>query len=625
MLKKKKKLKTTTTTTTTTTNILNIHVEKNAIKDIGEGVVAFPQGLTITDNTEQRNGTKYDIKSMDMSEYKGNLTADHGFSIRSIIGKTTGLRKIANKRVTIDGIKFAVKESSLAQFAYNMLKAGFATDFSIETTGPYPDDEGIYNNSKLLGLSLVVIGNNKSATVNTILRNSIKQSQDVNVDVTDLNSLLLKNSINSSKQMLKKKKKLAKRENSIENITAAINAAIAPVAEKLEKVEKAVFNSSVKEPKFKKSKESGISIISEFSQMDYTERHKLQLNNAWDALRTGNVSAMRKLREINKFHVEKLQEAKIVSNSMDVADFGNFVISPELLTDIEGVRSNFQALLGKVKFKETLSLQMSYLKRDGDIDMTSVDKDASASVNANLKPVKEYDATIATKDLEELAAVTPIATSATRFLAVDMLDDIAQGYRTDYDRKKAQLVIARLQQAVDVTNYKSSFATDTDVNTAKSLIDVIVNIAGTVENGTFILNHSSYWRLVKAAMGAGISGPLASLFTTGDIPLMLGRPYIVVPNELLPNLDTATTKTFVIDGGNVTIDQGLFYADLSTFSGRTSGGLKYDLSTEAAYEESGVVKSAFQRNELVLRGAFFRGGAVRDDEKVAGLSAPGVS
>jgi hypothetical protein len=46
---------------------------------------------------------------------------------------------------------------------------------------------------------------------------------------------------------------------------------------------------------------------------------------------------------------------------------------------------------------------------------------------------------------------------------------------------------------------------------------------------------------------------------------------------------------------------------------------------EAAYEEAGVVKSSFQRNELVLRGSFFRGGAIKDSAQVAALASPGVS
>jgi hypothetical protein len=78
-------------------------------------------------------------------------------------------------------------------------------------------------------------------------------------------------------------------------------------------------------------------------------------------------------------------------------------------------------------------------------------------------------------------------------------------------------------------------------------------------------------------------------------------------------------------GGNVTVNHAVFYANLSNFTGRTSGGLQYDLSTDAAYEDGGTVKSAYQRNELVLRGSFFRGGAIKDTDQVSALLSPGVS
>jgi hypothetical protein len=141
----------------------------------------------------------------------------------------------------------------------------------------------------------------------------------------------------------------------------------------------------------------------------------------------------------------------------------------------------------------------------------------------------------------------------------------------------------------------------------------------------FIFNQATYAQLLSRAIGAGISGPLSGLFTTGNQPTILGNPFIIVPNELLPTLNTAETKSFTVEGVSVTINQAIFYVDLNTFSGRTSGGLSYDLSTEAAYEVSGETRSAFQRNELVLRGSFFRGGVIRDEDKVVGMGSAGVS
>lgn len=647
-------------------NIFNVHINQANILDDGEGIVRFKKPLTITDDTEQLNGTRYDIESMDISEYDGMLTANHSMNIQEIIGKTFGIKKNKNK-VTIDGIKFALKENALARFAYNMMLGGFLTDFSIETIGPWPDDDGIYFNSKLVGLSAVVTGNNKSASVNELVKNSIKQAKKDGLDTSKLEDELGLDNINNKhdnssmkfktvknnrdfsivvsfknsagedvevelkagmsidvpvKQAKAVRSQIESAESPKEDVDKIVANAISPLMEKIEKLESDLFDKNAKEPEFKKV--SNKKITSELDGLNWRERHGKQINYAWDYLKGGNADAGRKLEDINKFHLEKLQEAEIVSNAVTLADFGNFVISPELLTEIEGHRSDFSSLISRLDYRETLSLQMAWLKRSGDIDMTEVEM-CDDDADGNLKPISEYGADINTANLHELAAVTPVCNAATRFLAADLLGDVAAGYRNDYDRKRAQLFIARLQQAVDSTGNVVTYSTDTDSNALKSFINAWSHMAEEIENGVFIFNTRTYGELLRRAVGAGISGPLAGVFTTGDQPMIVGRPYIVVPNELLPDLNTANTKTFIVEGTSVSISHAVFYTDLSTFTGRTSGGLQYDLSTEAAYEVDSVVKSAFQRNELVLRGSFFRNGAVKDEDKVVAMGAPGVS
>ena len=100
---------------------------------------------------------------------------------------------------------------------------------------------------------------------------------------------------------------------------------------------------------------------------------------------------------------------------------------------------------------------------------------------------------------------------------------------------------------------------------------------------------------------------------------------MLVPNDLLPTLNTTETKSFEVHGSPVTIDTAVFYGDLRTFTGRTSGGLKYDVDGSASYEIDGVTYSAYQRNEVVLRGSFFRGGVVKDPSVIASIPAVAVS
>lgn len=624
--------------------------QTNGIKVIEESdnIVKFSKPLPITNNEEQLNGTRYDIESMEVDGFKGLITADHVSSLKTIIGKVIGLNKGKNK-VTIDGIDFAVKQNALAQFAKDMLLAGYATDFSIETIGPWPDDDGVYKNSSLVGLSMVVVGNNPKATINQIAYNSIEKSKESGLDTSEVEEiigsaldkdLIINNNENNMEEKETKKdvveiapevtetevkpevKDELKEEVKENSVDEAVKNAVEPLINKIAELESKVFDNSAQEPMFKKI--NVVNATSELSSMDYRERHAQQINYAWDYLKGGSLTAASKLQAINEFHVEELKKADKVNNQITIADFGNFVISPELLTEIEGVRSDFSPLLSRVTFRDTLSLQMAWLKRDGDVNMQEVAM-CDDGADGNLKPISEYGADIQTSNLHELAAVTPVCNAATRFLAVDLLGDVAAGYRSDYDRKKAQLVVARLQQAINNTGNSTEFDVTTDLNSLKSLITSIKSVVEKVPNGTFIFNNSTYWTFVEKILGAGISGPLATIFTTGDQSAFLGKPYIVVPDELMPTLGLADTKVFTIGGVAVTINQGLFYADLSTFAGRTSGGLNFDLSTEAAYEIDGSVRSAFQRNELVLRGSFFRGGAIRDEDKVAGLSDFAIS
>lgn len=626
---------------------VGIVVEKNAFIDEGEGVVSFPNGLPITDNSEQRNGTRYSIDSMVLDEYKGQVTADHVDRLDHIIAQAEGVRK-SGTQVVVDKLKYLVKESPYARLAYNLLVARNSSDFSIETYGPMPDDDGVYHNATLIGLSQVVVGNNRNASVNAIVRNSIAQAKEDGLDTKEIESTFEKQirveSVHNNKKVNEDNNMsdVKTEDNKVEDkkieaptfdmnaLTEAMNKVmdekLAPVTAKIAEIEQNAFDKKAKEPEFKKDDNAqGGTQKNDFSSMDYKERHAKQINAAWDLLKRGDHKAAEVLNQINELNLADLKKEGVVSNSVTIADFGNFVISRELLTQIEGIRNDYTALINATEWKETLSTQFAWLKRSGDINMQNVefcDDDA----DGNVKPISEYGASIETADLEELAAVTPVCNAATRFLAADLLGDVAAGYRNDYDRKRAQLIIARLEQAVEETGYVDTY----DISEPTSaFFDAMATLAAKSITGTFIFNASTYADLMKRATVMGVNGQFANFFITGSVPSLVGRPFIVVPDDLMPTVNGANTKVFVVDGANVTVNNAIFYADLSTFTGRTSGGLMYDLSTEAAYEvtsgETTTVKSAYQRNELVLRGSFFRGGAVKDVEKVSAIAAVAVS
>lgn len=706
-----------------------VEVTRNSYKDEGEGVVSFPNGLCISDNQVQRNGSRYDIDSLDISKYAGQLTADHEDKLSNIIGRVEGVKK-ENGRVTVDKIVYAVKQNPYARLAYDLLVGGFSKAFSTETIGAGADgSDGTLKNHELVGLSQVVCPNNYSAIINSV-RNSLKTAEADGLDINGVEEELL-NSFDKETNMDEENKtieekdietvetpeteekevaeneaidtkveeateeksekepkqadeekeevendatevkeeeaeEIEKEENEISDeqvaeLFAKIDGLIDMVKdftdveddmdekgveeivvddlnEVDEKVEnkkeetmdkeqiqnavaealKGYFANDAKAPEFKKDENS-----TSYTEMDWKERYNKQVNSAYEAFRNGSIAARQTLNEINEANFNALKEAKIVKNSMTIASMGNFVIPPEMYREIIGSRTDYSAIINATEWKETDSLEFAWLKRSGDIDMKNVAM-CDDSKNGNLKPISEYSAEPVTSKLEEMAAVTVVCNAATRFFAVDLLSDVAAGYRNDYDRKRAQLVIARLEQAVEGNGQSVNYAPTTDTEAMVAWLESIAEISDTTVNGTLLFNNKTFAKLKAHALEAGSNGPLSSIFIDGEVPRIFGMPYIVLPNDLLPTIEGGEKVTFKVEGKDVEIKHAVFYADLGQFTGRTSGGLQYDISADASYEVSGTVRSAYQRNELVLRGSFFRGGAIKDTSRVAGILAQGT-
>ena len=166
------------------------NVVANAITDDGNGVVSFPNGLTIIDDTTLWSGASYDIDSLDISQYPGQLTADHRDSLTTLIGKVGGVKRKGNK-ITIDKIQYAINISPMAKLAYDLMVNGFSPAFSVETLGPWVDEETRqYKNHKLSGLSQVVVGNCKSAKAYDLVTNSLASAEAEGYDVSELRQII---------------------------------------------------------------------------------------------------------------------------------------------------------------------------------------------------------------------------------------------------------------------------------------------------------------------------------------------------------------------------------------------------------------------------------------------------
>ena len=362
-------------------------------------------------------------------------------------------------------------------------------------------------------------------------------------------------------------------------------------------------------------------------EKNWRKRYNDQIAAAWNAYRLHNIDAAQKLAKINKFNFEEKLAKNEAPEVMTIETADDFVLPYEVDQMIHGKRTNYSAILDAVDYATTDRLTFAYATREGDIDMQNVAL-CDDGDDGNLKPISTYELKKGVAQMEELAAVTPICDNATKYLAVDILSDVAAGYRNDYDRKLAQLVIVRMQQAVNNSGNTVEMEGETSIEKLVEFIKATTAVSDDVVNGTFVFNAKTKAQLVEYIFSAAAAGELGKdTMTTGEFPTIFGYPYIVVPNDLMPTLGAGDTKSFkamnnetgVVD--TVTISSPVFYGDLDEFRGKVSGGLKYDISAEAAYEAAdGTVRSAWQRNELVLRGSFLRGGYIANQGAFAGLT-----
>lgn len=673
-------------------NRIDVFIDKNAITDEGNGVISFKKGLTLSDESVQKNGTRYDIGSMDISQYDGKVFADHNYDLTGLIGRAYGVAKRA-KRLVAEGVQFAVNENPLALFVYEMVKNGWVNDVSIGTIGDLNEDKDtggyVYENSRLVEFSFVGIGNNDNAHINAAAKNAYEyassegldtkelddflEDKNINVKENDVKFVTIKNSkdyavkvtynnaegdevekelapgesvdvsedqkdnVQEQVDASKAPKKVVKKQSS-EDVSAmiqnAIDEATKPLVDELTSVKKQakdLFDKSAEEPQFVMNKSTSTRVPksdfeAQLKSMSYQEITGMQVQKFWEGHKQGDQEAKNVLRKINEFNLDGLKEAGIAKNVLTISDFGNFVTNPELVTEIQGYRTDFSELLRAFNYAETNALRMAWVTRNGDISMSSVefcDDDA----NGNLKPISEYDLTPHTKDLEELAAVTPVCNAATIFLAVDLIQDVTAGYRNDYDRKLAQGIIGELERAIEGDATRSVIGVDGTYDTAPEQLEQIrVAIFSLSQgNGVLVMSEATYGYIWHLLTSTGNGAALTQLVQNGMTTNMLwSKQFVIAPNELMPTLGGSTTPTWELDGTNVTVNHAIYYVNPTNFRGRQNGGLRFDLSTEAAYEVGGTVFSAYQRNEVVLRGSMFRGTAILDPTRVRAVRALAV-
>lgn len=684
-------------------NALHLDIDTNSIVDEGEGVLRFPNGLVLTDNSEQWNGTQYDIDTLDISAYKKRMFADHEYGVRSIVGNMLNVYKRGNQLVT-DGVRFAVNENPTAAMVHDLILGGFLDSVSIGTQGPMPDEDGIYRNHSLMEVSWVGLPNNKNATINDaekLIEIAAKNGLDPNNyglhRKEEYTMHKIKNSRafavaikykNDSDEEVSKKVEPGQEVEVPESQKKAVEKQFED-AEEPKKTEDTQNNSFSKEDlEFLKDFKNEFEELKKFKDEHSANNASLPGFNGDGTAKNGvtKVSTMHtkisdtiknmsgadrtqrqaelafknmfwhdEYRAINDFNKSELvakkdelakKDEKFAKNVVTMADdsFGGLVPSYELLSEIVGCRTQYDSLLSVFSFTNTDRLQYAWNLRVDDIDMQPVDF-CDDGTDGNRKPISDYGLNQEIRSLEELAAITPVCTAATLFTVGDMLNDIAMGYQNDQRRKFAQLIIAALEQAVETNvagkatggrpipaNPDASVVATTNTEW-RGILQMITEVAECAPNGVLIMSNATAAVIQAAAISAGVAnGGFVQLYLDNGASFesLLGHRVVKVPNDLMPKLGTNETRTFVINGTTVTVNHAIFYADPTNWRGITHNtGLQYDLSRDASYEVNTgtvqapvwVTRSAYQRNELVLRGSFFRGGGVKDFRLVTGVQA----
>ena len=305
-----------------------------------------------------------------------------------------------------------------------------------------------------------------------------------------------------------------------------------------------ILDAKVEEPEVKEApaEEEPKEETPEIAQ-NWRQRYNDQVAAAWDFHRLNNIEAGKKLQAINQYNADLKVKNDAGTAPMTITSLADFVLPPEMDKEIHGLRTNYTPFLSLVNYQQTNNLQFMYATRVGDIDMQNV-KFCADGADGNLKPVETYELRRGIAQMEEMAAVTPICDNATKYMAVDILQDVAAGYRNDYDRKLAQLAIIRFQQALNTTGNTVEYDPATAVDSLVDFVKATTLVSEGVVNGKFVFNARTKALILENLLRSGNDPLGATAFTTGNTQTIWGYDYVVVPNDLMPTLGTNEVKQF---------------------------------------------------------------------------------
>lgn len=663
-------------------NRIQVLLKSNSIMDEGNGVLTFTDGLTLSDESEQKNGTRYDIESMQIDDYNGDVFIDHDYSMQSLVGKAFGIAK-QGKRLIAEGIKFAVEENPNALFIYKMVRNGYARAVSIGTQGELNED-GVYVGSRLLEFSFVGIGNNDNAVINSAeiygdsYTNSIQRAIANGLEAPEEVEATESEPEEKLEESTKDKKEDEMSEST--DTTPAVDTSVDSTESSEEtKVDANAFNemkqqlaelSNLFANAHKPAASTAINgaptievepvievngYSAQAKNMTQKERTKYQIEALWQEKKRGNMSrnVADMYTAINSANIADIKSDRKLSKRVphtnaapvlgmdDESGWGNWVPCVEFFNEVELCKTDYDCITSRFGFDDQDQCFYAWALATSSVNMQPVQK-CDDGADGNLKPITgARDHAKQLRQMNEYAGVTPICDAATKFLAGDILGTISNDYAQDYARKQAEFVIGAIQQAVEqhvagivgvggtdivVADPTASAAWD---GTATGIGDAIRKACSCCPGGVLMFNCETEYELMKLCSdcGDGYAFSTGNVAESGQLGRIWGKNYVVVPNELMPTLGSGATVTVVgadpLTGApvDVVITHAIFCIDPSSWKGVRCGGFNYDVRGDVAYEVDGVVRSAYQRDELVARGYFFMGGGILNPECAVGILA----
>lgn len=536
--------------------------------------ILFDEPQVITDGTVQKDGSYYDIPSLDIASWNGKVMADHDYSFSKRLGTAIGAQKdLANNRVTIAGIKFS-RNNPEAQLAMDMAVEGLI-EFSTGTLG-WTEEDGRRENHQIYELSIVGVGNNDNTHMNE----------------ADLLAVAAQNGIDLSKYNLKSKEHNSMKKFRIYNVNAfaakvkfkneagedqevevpagssaevetttpqeevqkQVDEAQAPAADKpADKPADAPATNAVSVEDFKQLQTTLNTLVAnmntpvkpsagahedknDLGASTNAVKEKVKSMNAGQRLyrqimlERNGMKNSEEFAELNVFNTAQLAEKGIANvedfggsaNAMDdsAGSLGGLIPPYELLDRIVQCETNYDRFLQVFGFEDA-GLSYGWNIGIGDIDFAPIGYCAPSAQDG-------VEVGLENRTQERLATHSVICNKVSRFSPVNVINHVATRYQQAYKRALVAFALAEMQVAVDkrVTGWDRSSGTDIAADPSGSVdypaagqsarieaaVSLFTGLADCVMGGVYVMNAQTAAKLI---LDFNLTGQGASQSNTG--------------------------------------------------------------------------------------------------------------